>query len=179
MLQYSIKKYAMIEFYQHSGLYTLELKQLLPLDLEDAWDFFSNPQNLSKITPSHMGFNITSRTSNQMFAGQIITYKIGVFPGVKSNWVTEITQVVENRFFIDEQRFGPYKMWHHEHHFEKTNNGVLMTDRVSYKIPLGFLGRIAHILFIKNKLKQIFSFRYNILNELFTDNNEMAIQNIA
>ncbi len=156
-----------IDISYHSGVYTLKTQQILPISLEKAWDFFSNPGNLAKITPKEMGFIITSGTPEQMFAGQIITYKIGIFPGVKNNWVTEITQVKEKAFFIDEQRFGPYKMWHHEHHFALVENGVRMTDRVTFKIPFGIFGRLAYLIFIKRKLYQIFRFRAQMLSDFF------------
>lgn len=151
----------------HSGVYTLKTQLLLPIIIDEAWDFFSSPGNLSKITPGEMSFIITSEEPERMFAGQIITYKIGIFPGVKSNWVTEITQVKEKAFFIDEQRFGPYKMWHHEHFFKQTEEGVLTTDRVTFKIPFGIFGRLAYLIFIKRKLYQIFSFRAQTLNNYF------------
>ena len=157
----------MIQFKSHSGIYTLVVAQFLKISLFEAWDFFSSPDNLSKITPEHMGFKITSGTPEKMYPGQIITYNVSPFPGVKTNWVTEITYVSECSFFVDEQRFGPYRMWHHEHHFEVQNDGVLMTDRVSYKLPLGFLGRIAHSLFVKNQLKQIFEYREIFLEKEF------------
>ena len=157
----------MISFQSHSGIYTLEVKQFLNISLNEAWHFFSSPGNLSKITPEHMGFIITSGTPEKMYPGQIITYKVSPFPGIKTNWVTEITHVDEEKFFVDEQRFGPYRMWHHEHHFEVQGKGVLMTDRVSYKLPLGFLGRIAHLLFVKNQLKQIFEYREIFLERVF------------
>lgn len=114
-----------------------------------------------------MGFNITSGVPDKMYPGQIISYKVSPFPGVKISWVTEITHVVENKFFVDEQRFGPYRMWHHEHHFEEKDGKVLMVDKVSYKIPLGILGHIAQSLFIKNQLKGIFEFRKKALEEKF------------
>lgn len=157
----------MIEIKKHSGIYTLTASQELPISLSQAWEFFSSPENLAKITPKKMGFNITSETSGKMYPGQIISYRIGILPGIKSNWVTEITQVKEGEFFIDEQRFGPYKMWHHEHIFEKSEKGVLMKDKISYKLPMGFLGGIAHSLFVKNQLQGIFKYRIKILNELF------------
>ncbi len=157
----------MIRFKSHSGIYSLEVTQFLKIPLSEAWDFFSSPGNLAKITPEHMGFEITSGTPAKMYTGQIITYKVSPFPGVKTNWVTEITHVSEGSFFVDEQRFGPYRMWHHEHHFEVQNDGVLMTDRVSYKLPLGFLGRIAHSLLVKNQLKQIFGYREIFLEREF------------
>lgn len=157
----------MISFNAHSGIYTLEASQILGISLTEAWNFFSSPENLSKITPGHMGFRITSGVPTKMYPGQIITYKVVPFPGFKTNWVTEITHVAEGRFFVDEQRFGPYRMWHHEHRFEEIEGGVLMTDRVSYKLPFGIFGRLAHILFVKNQLKQIFIHRENILEQLF------------
>jgi ligand-binding SRPBCC domain-containing protein len=157
----------MIQFRSHSGIYTLEVNQFVKISLAEAWDFFSSPGNLSKITPDSMGFRITSGNPGKMYPGQIITYKVSPFAGIKTNWVTEITHVSEGRFFVDEQRFGPYRMWHHEHHFEEQNGGVLMTDRVSYKLPMGLLGRFAHFLFVKNQLKQIFVFREAYLSQMF------------
>jgi len=162
-----LKSNKLISIKKHSGIYTLYAEQELPISLAEAWDFFSSPANLARITPKSMGFNITSDTRGKMYPGQIITYRIGILPGVKSNWVTEITQVKEGEFFIDEQRFGPYSMWHHEHIFEETKSGVLMKDRVSYKLPMGFLGGIAHSLFVKKQLLGIFSYRIKILNEFF------------
>ncbi len=156
-----------IHFSNHSGVYTLQLEQFVPITLEKAWDFFSNPGNLATITPVAMNFTITSGKPAKMFAGQIITYTVNVLPFIKSNWVTEITQVKDFSYFIDEQRFGPYRMWHHEHHFKKKENGVLMYDKVSYKIPFGIFGKIAHVIFIKSKLTEIFSFRIKKLEELF------------
>jgi ligand-binding SRPBCC domain-containing protein len=157
----------MITFQSHSGIYTLSVNQFLKISLAEAWDFFSSPGNLSKITPEKMGFKITSGITAKMYTGQMITYKVSPFPGFQTNWVTEITHVSEGDFFIDEQRFGPYRMWHHEHRFEVQDGGVLMSDRVSYKLPFGFLGRIAHSLFVRNQLKQIFSYREECLEYLF------------
>jgi len=157
----------MISFHSHSGIYSLEVNQFLKIPLSEAWDFFSSPGNLSKITPAHLGFEITSGSVEKMFPGQIITYKVSPFPGFKTNWVTEITHVCERQFFIDEQRFGPYRMWHHEHHFKEQNGGVLMTDFVSYKLPMGVLGRLAHWIFVRNKIKEIFEFREKYLEEYF------------
>ena len=153
---------------KHSGIYTLEASQEVNISLEEAWTFFSLPSNLAKITPPEMGFITTSKPQGKAYPGQIITYKVGVAPFVKLNWVTEITQVEELQFFIDEQRFGPYKMWHHEHWFEALASGkTLMRDKISYKLPFGILGAIAHPLFVKSKLKRIFSFREETLNNIF------------
>ncbi len=160
----------MIAITKHSGIYTLEATQELDISLNTAWDYFSSPANLSNITPPEMGFNITSKVDKKAYQGQIITYKVSPFPLVKMNWVTEITSVKERAFFIDEQRFGPYSMWHHEHYFEELPNGkTLIKDKVSYKIPLGILGHIAQVLFVKKQLIEIFSFRFKRLNELFPD----------
>lgn len=156
----------MISIRSHSGMYTLETTQILPLTLDEAWDFFSSPSNLAKITPDYMGFKITSGTPQRMFPGQIISYQIGLLPGIKSSWVTEITHVKDKQYFVDEQRFGPYAMWHHEHWFFSCDEGVRMEDRVSYKLPLGMLGRMASPM-IKKQLKGIFAHRYSTLEALF------------
>ena len=110
----------MVSIKQHSGIYTLRAEQHLPISLYKAWDFFSAPENLSVITPDYMNFTITSGFDEKvMFPGQIITYRVSPFKGIRSNWVTEITQVVKEKYFVDEQRFGPYSLWHHEHHFKE------------------------------------------------------------
>ena len=158
----------MVTFQSHSGIYTLKVRQFIKCPMDEAWQFFSSPGNLSRITPVHMGFQITSGTPARMHPGQIITYRVSPFPGITTNWVTEITHVEEGKFFVDEQRFGPYRMWHHEHYFEAQGEGVLMTDRVSYKLPFGFIGRLAQTLFIKRQLQEIFSFREEFLNKMFT-----------
>lgn len=158
----------MIEFKKHSGVYSLYATQELPIPLEEAWAFFSSPKNLQKITPPHMGFKITSRPEENIYSGQIITYHVHILPGVKTNWVTEITQAKHLSYFIDEQRYGPYSMWHHEHIFEALPNGnTLMKDKITYKVPFGFLGHIAQSLFIKRQLTSIFEFRFKILEETF------------
>lgn len=157
----------MIQFSSHSGIYTLTSLLELPIGIDTAWDFFSSPENLEKITPDKMGFKITSGKPEKMYAGQIISYTVGVFPGIRSNWVTEITSVREKRFFIDEQRFGPYRMWHHEHHFEEVNNKTVMMDKISYKLPFGFLGKLAHKIFVKKQLQSIFVFREKVLTDFF------------
>ena len=157
----------MTSVHKHSGIYTLTVHQQLPISLSEAWEFFSSPKNLTKITPKHMGFKITSGEPESMYTGQIITYRVAPLPGIKISWVTEITHVERNKFFVDEQRFGPYSMWHHEHHFTENEKGVYMTDKVSYKIPFGFLGHIAQKLFVKRQLEGIFNHRVKTLGEMF------------
>lgn len=159
-----------MNFKKHSGIYTLTTEQVLNISLEEAWEFFSAPENLQKITPPHMGFKITSAIDKKAYAGQIIAYKVGILPGIKQNWVTEITQVKTNSFFIDEQRFGPYKMWHHEHWFyEQPNGKTVMKDKISYKIPFGILGHLAQQVFIKKQLTHIFNHRYLTLERIFNE----------
>lgn len=157
-----------ITFTKQSGIYTLTSQQKLPISLEEAWDFFSKPSNLDKITPPEMAFTITNNPPLETYAGQIITYKIGALPFIKSNWITEITHLEEQKFFVDEQRFGPYAMWHHEHHFKSLKTGgVLMTDIVNYKMPFGILGDLLAGTFVKNKVKFIFAQRFKILEKLW------------
>ncbi|TCC86935.1 hypothetical protein EZ428_22275 [Pedobacter frigiditerrae] len=142
--------------------------QNLPIPLSAAWDFFSSPANLAEITPNDMEFIVTSAGSEgKMYPGMIITYKVSPLFGVHLNWMTEITQVEPEKYFIDEQRFGPFKFWHHQHHFKTIDGGVEMTDILTYGLPLGFLGGIAHSITVKNKIKQIFIFREKKVVELF------------
>lgn len=164
----STKLKPMLKIKRHSGIYTLEAQQEIPMSIDEAWSFFSSPANLEKITPPSMGFHITSDNLARTYTGQIITYTVSPIPGIRMNWVTEISSVNEPKVFVDEQRFGPYAMWHHEHHFEETENGVLMTDRVSYKMPFGILGHIAHALFVKRQLTEIFQYRIKALDKMFS-----------
>lgn len=149
--------------------YHLNFEQKIPLTLTEAWDFFSLPSNLAKITPSEMRFTITSdeEQSRHMYPGLIITYKVSPVLGIKLNWMTEITHVSEGKYFIDEQRFGPYQFWHHQHHFKATEGGTEMKDIITYGLPFGPLGRIANSLFVADKLQQIFAFRKQKVIELF------------
>lgn len=150
------------------GFYQLYKTQKIPATIDKVWDFISSPANLKKITPAYMGFNITSKIlSEKMYPGMIISYKVSPVLGIKMTWVTEITQVKENEYFVDEQRVGPYSMWHHEHKIEAIEDGVLMTDIVSYKPPFGFLGSLANSFIIKKQLKEIFEFRTVAMEEMF------------
>jgi ligand-binding SRPBCC domain-containing protein len=150
------------------GNYTIKSRQKLPISLKAAWDFFSSPQNLNEITPPSMGFETLSCSdSDKIYAGQIITYYVRPFAGIPLYWMTEITHVQEGIYFVDEQRFGPYALWHHQHHFREIKGGVEITDLVHYKLPLGLLGNIAHALFVKRQLKGIFDFREKVLETKF------------
>ncbi|MBK8624258.1 MAG: SRPBCC family protein [Saprospiraceae bacterium] len=149
-------------------IYTLTKKQFLPITLEQAWDFFSSPVNLKKITPEYMGFKITSDLGDgKMYPGQIISYIVTPVLGIPMSWTTEITHVLDKKYFVDEQRFGPYSLWHHQHWFREVEGGVEMTDIVNYGLPLGFLGRIANSIFVQNKLKEIFDYREKVVGQYF------------
>ena len=159
-----------MQFYSHSGIHTLQTETVINRSMKEVWSFFSDPANLVIITPPHMKFKITSPPPirNEVYEGMVITYEVSPVKGMRANWVTEITKVEPQNFFIDEQRFGPYAMWHHEHHFKQLPEGVKMIDKVSYKMPLGPLGQVAQTLFVKRQLKQIFSYRENVLSTIFT-----------
>lgn len=149
-------------------IYHLKRVQVLPISKSEAWDFFSSPRNLAEITPAHMGFKILYMSGgDKAYAGQVMRYHIMVLPPITVHWVTEITHVVDQEYFIDEQRFGPYAWWHHEHRFKEVAGGVEMTDELSYAIPLGFLGRLAHWIFVGREVKRIFDFRFEVLAEYF------------
>jgi ligand-binding SRPBCC domain-containing protein len=148
-------------------VYKKETVQHINASIEECWAFFSSPRNLQKITPENMGFQITDFDGKNMYAGQIIQYKVSPLAGLKLSWTTEITFVKDKEYFIDEQRFGPYALWHHKHFFEPTENGVKMTDVVHYALPLGFIGRIMNALVVKNKLKEIFNYRVVVVNQIF------------
>jgi ligand-binding SRPBCC domain-containing protein len=149
--------------------YVLTREQDMPIPLEDAWDFFSSPLNLAKITPKKMGFVVTSpfKPDTKMYEGMIITYKITPLLGIKMNWMTEITFIKEHEYFVDEQRFGPYAMWHHEHHFKKIKGGVRMTDILNYAIPYGPIGRLANTLIVKKEVENIFAYREKAIVDMF------------
>ncbi len=143
-------------------------QQFIPRPLDEVWHFFSRPENLNDITPSDMSFQILSDIRNvPMYEGMIICYKVSPFAGVQMDWVTEITHIADQRFFVDEQRFGPYAMWHHEHHFEQQDGGVLMTDILHYKVPYGIIGSLADALFVDAKVEQIFRYRQKVIAERF------------
>lgn len=147
------------------AFYQFKREQKIPVTIEEIWEFISSPKNLKQITPPYMGFDITSENSTEkMYEGMILTYKVSPIAGIKTDWMTEITHIQEKEFFVDEQRIGPYKLWHHQHHISPISGGVLMRDIITYAPPFGFLGAIANSLFIKRKLKEIFNYRYNIIS---------------
>ena len=146
-------------------MYQLKRTQFIKTDLKTAWDFFSSPGNLKKITPDYMGFDVKTELPEKMYEGLMIEYTVKPLLGIPMNWITEIKTVKELEFFVDEQRKGPYKIWHHEHHFKEKNGGVEMTDIVSYELPLGILGRIMHPFVVQKKLEEIFDFRFKAVEQ--------------
>lgn len=159
-----------LSFKSHSNIYTLSSVVEIPIPVSKAWLFFSSPENLAKITPPEMNFLITSGVPKKAYTGQIISYKVNVVKGISMNWVTEITSVEFENYFVDEQRFGPYKMWHHEHFFEKIDdNNCRIIDKVSYKLPFGLIGKWCHKLFIKKRLNAIFEFRSTVIKNHFNN----------
>ena len=150
------------------GFYQFKRVQKIDKPIEEVWQFISDPRNLKVITPDYMGFDITSDDiSPKMYPGMIISYIVSPLLGIKMNWVTEITHVKDNNYFVDEQRFGPYALWHHKHFIKSIDQGVEMEDIIDYKIPFGILGQLANPLIVKKQLKQIFAYREEKLTELF------------
>ncbi|MDE3212441.1 MAG: SRPBCC family protein [Bacteroidota bacterium] len=151
-----------------SKTYQLTRVQQIPGTLEQVWDFFSDPGNLSVITPAELRFEVLSESPRQgMYPGQIIEYRVRPLLGIPLYWMTEITQVDPGKFFIDEQRYGPYSFWHHQHHFRETGQGVEMTDLVHYRLPLGWLGDFAQSLFVRARLDRIFAYRMEVTEKTF------------
>jgi len=148
-------------------IYRKHTFQNLPITCYQAWDFLCDPNNLKTITPDYMGFEILSGAEKKMYAGQIIQYIVTPVMGIPTKWVTEITHVKEGEYFVDEQRFGPYALWHHKHFIRPIENGVEMEDIIDYKIPFGTLGRLAHPIIVKPKLNEIFDYRQKKIIELF------------
>jgi len=149
-------------------MYQIKRIQNIPIDLKKAWDFFSQPDNLKLITPDYLNFRILSKSdAGEMYPGMIITYTLSPLFHISINWATEISQVKEYKYFIDNQIKGPYKIWHHEHHFKETEQGVEMRDILYYEIPYGFLGRFLHKLIIGKKVNEIFNYREQKIKELF------------
>ena len=147
-------------------VHCLEREQTLPVSLSEAWEFFSDSNNLDAMTPPDLGFETSSGNHELMFQGQIIVHRIQLAPLVSTNWVTEITHVKDREYFIDEQRSGPYRFWHHLHRFEECEQGTKMLDRVHYALPFYPFGDIALPL-VRSKLNHIFDFRKTTLEDRF------------
>ncbi|MBJ05255.1 MAG: hypothetical protein CMP65_05095 [Flavobacteriales bacterium] len=149
-------------------VHQLHKQQYLKANIESVWDFASSPKNLKIITPEYMNFKILSpNLPEKMYPGMIISYTVSPVLNINMNWITEITQISYKKYFVDEQKSGPYSLWHHQHIFEEKNNGVLMTDIVTYKIPFGPLGDLVNKIYIRNKLESIFNYRYLVMERIF------------
>lgn len=149
------------------GMHRYSETQRLPIGIEEAWDFFSDPGNLAVITPPEMGFAIAYELPERMHPGLIIQYRVRPVFNLPVTWVTEITHVVEGRLFVDEQRFGPYRFWHHQHHFREVEGGVEMLDIVHYDVGFGPLGDLVDALLVRDRVRAIFEFRRRVLEQRF------------
>ena len=154
------------------NIYELASVQKLPISLNEAWEFLSSPANLKEITPDYMGFNIVSGDTGAMYPGQIIQYIVSPMLGIKTRWVTEITHVIDKSYFVDEQRFGPYDLWHHKHFLKAIEGGVEMHDTVHYKLPFSPVANLFHNMLVKPRLTEIFTYREAKLIELFGEFKE-------
>ena len=154
-------------FEKQGSIYQLSATLKIPVGIDVAWEFLSNPANLKVITPDYMGFKIISESDQSMYAGQIIAYKVSPLLGIDLNWVTEITHVESLKYFVDEQRMGPYAMWHHKHFLKEINGGTEMIDIIHYKLPLSIIANRFHSILVKPKLKEIFDYRTKALISKF------------
>jgi len=148
-------------------VYRFVRTQKIPIKINEAWSFLSNPNNLKTITPSYMGFHIHENENTEMYSGQIIKYTVSPILGIKINWVTEITHIKNLEYFVDEQRFGPYSFWHHKHFIKEIKGGVEMVDILDYALPFGILGRFFHPVIVRPKLDEIFNYRREKLIKIF------------
>jgi ligand-binding SRPBCC domain-containing protein len=148
-------------------LYALERSQVIRASLADVWQFFSDPHNLARLTPPELNLVVPAETPHCIHPGMIITYPVRAIADIQWNWVTEITQVIDNQLFVDEQRFGPYRFWHHQHHFHETGEGIEVRDLVHYSLPLGPLGRLVHAMVVEARLSEIFDYRLDAIRAAF------------
>lgn len=147
-------------------LHTLIRKQKIYADLKEVWDFFSSPLNLATITPDWLKFTVVSDVPQKMYPGMIIEYRVSPILDIPVKWITEITHVCEPNYFVDEQRFGPYKFWHHKHFFKQIDDYIEMIDQVDYIIPYSLFGEL-FFPYIAKKLEKIFDYRYNMIESIF------------
>lgn len=148
-------------------MYSFKRTQKIPLSLDKAWEFLSNPKNLSLLTPKEMNMTILSGADRDMYPGQIIQYSVTPLAGIKTKWVSEITQFKKGKYFVDVQLAGPYAYWHHQHFIHEIEGGVEMEDIITYKVPFGILGKMIHPILVKPKLEAIFRYRQEQLIKLF------------
>lgn len=149
------------------SIFTIKREQFLPITIEESWDFFSDPNNLKLITPPSLGLKIKSEIEKELYEGMIITYDVTPFRGFTTTWVTEITHINKPYYFIDEQRIGPYRLWHHQHFFSENDKGIIAKDLINYALPYGLLGNLLNSIYIRNNLDTIFNYRNEALNKIF------------
>lgn len=153
------------------SIYQYKAEQFLPIDVEEAWNFFSSAKNLATITPKELDFKILTQLDNaEIYEGMKIDYIVKPLLKIPVHWQTEIVKVRRGVSFTDTQLKGPYKVWEHTHIFKAENGGVLMNDIINYELPFGFIGNIAHALFVRKKIENIFAYRKNILEKIFIKN---------
>lgn len=148
-------------------IYQISRKQLLPVSLEDAWSFFADASNLQRLTPPEMKMEPAEKSPTEIYPGMIAVYKVRPLFRIPITWVTEITQVQSMEYFVDEQRFGPFKFWHHEHRLQQTEEGVEVTDLLYYAMPFSFVGKLIHAKMVRPKLQELFVYRQKQLKNLF------------
>jgi len=149
-------------------IFKIETTTLIKAPIEDVWEFFSSPKNLNELTPPDLSFEIlTDLDQVKMYPGLIINYKIRPLLNIPLRWTTEITHCETPHFFVDEQRFGPYAFWHHQHRFEQTPEGILMTDIVHYALPMGIIGRLMNSMYVQQRVQSIFDYRNQRISEIF------------
>jgi len=149
-------------------IYRLTRQQVVAASLDDVWAFFATPTNLNEMTPANMQFETIRGNEGAMYQGQLIEYRVQFMLLVKSRWLTEIAHIEEKSYFVDEQRIGPYNFWHHEYRFEAVHGGTLISDQVTYELPLGPLGKLIHAIWVGPQLKSIFDFRQEKVEEIFS-----------
>ncbi|MEM7105910.1 MAG: SRPBCC family protein [Bacteroidota bacterium] len=157
-------------------IYSKTWESHIPIPIEEAWAYFSRPENLNELTPDDMDFEIVTDVSGiEMYEGMLIQYRVAPLLNIKLNWVTEITKIDHLNYFIDEQRFGPYALWHHEHHFESTDYGTRMIDKLQYGLPFGFLGTLMHKPLVGKRVEEIFEYRAEKLKTLFPERKKVLV----
>lgn len=148
-------------------IHVLRREQVVKAPMERIWAFFSDPHNLNTLTPPDLSFRIVSETADRMYEGQMIEYRVSFMKGIWSKWLTEITHVSDRAYFVDEQRIGPYKLWHHEHWFIPEGESIRLVDKVTFVVGFGPIGDLLALLWIRRKLNHIFDYRLKKTAELF------------
>ena len=152
-------------------IYTFKQTQLIPASLDVVWDFFFTPGNLELITPPEVNFKTILQTGGfRMYSGQLISYRLSPFRFLRVQWTTEIKNVTPKSYFVDDQKFGPFAMWYHQHFFKEKDGGVEMIDEVNYAVSFGLVGRLANSLLVENQVKNIFKFRAEAVDRIFKSN---------